>query len=82
MINFKGSWDYNLPLIEFSPYDALYRCRSLVGWFEVCEASLTGLYSVLYAMEKLQLIKDRLKIAPRLSQILCRCKEKGTRFPS
>ncbi|XP_069144351.1 uncharacterized protein [Solanum lycopersicum] len=48
-IDFKGSWDEHLPLIEFSynnsyhsnigmtPFEALYgrRCRSPVGWFEV-----------------------------------------------
>ena len=49
VINFKGSLDDHLPLIEFAynnsyhssiqmaPYEALYRrrCRSLVGWL-VC----------------------------------------------
>ena len=45
VIDFNGSWDYNLPLIEFlynnsyhfnigmTPFEALYsrRCRTLVG---------------------------------------------------
>ncbi|WMV30034.1 hypothetical protein MTR67_023419 [Solanum verrucosum] len=49
VIDFKGSWDDHLPLIEFAynnshhssiqmaSYEALYgrRCRSPVGWFEV-----------------------------------------------
>ena len=66
VIDFKGSWDDHLPLIEFAhnnsyhsiiqmaPYEALYgrRCRSHVGWFEVGEATLIGPDSVLYAMEK------------------------------
>ena len=70
MIDFKGSWDDLLPLIEFSynnsyhssiqmaPYEALYgrRCRSLVGLFEVGETALIALYLVLYAMEKVKLI--------------------------
>ena len=44
---------------------ALYgrRCRSLVGWFEVGETTLIGPDLVLYAMEKVQLIRDRLKTA-------------------
>ena len=77
MINFKGSWDDHLPLIEFSynnsyhsniqiaPYEALYgrRCRSPVGWFEVGESASIGPDSFLYAMEKVQLIRDRLKTA-------------------
>ena len=45
--NLKGSWDDDLPLIEFAyknsyrssikmaPYEALYgrKCRSPIGWF-------------------------------------------------
>ena len=48
-----------------APYEALYgrRCRSHVGWFEVGGAALIGPDSVLYAMEKVQLIRDRLKTA-------------------
>ena len=75
MIDFKDSRDDHLPLIEFSynnshhssiqmaPYEALYgrRCRSLVGLFEVGETALIALYLVLYAMEKVQLIRDILK---------------------
>ena len=42
-----------------APYEALYgrRCRSPVGWFD----ALLRPDSVLYAMEKVQLIRDRLK---------------------
>ena len=66
VINFKGSWDDHLPLIEFAyynsyhssilmaPSEALYgrRCRSHVDWFEVGETTLIGPNSVLYAMKK------------------------------
>ena len=46
-----------------APYEALYgrRCRSLVGWFKEAETALIGPDSVLYAMDKVQLIRDRLK---------------------
>ena len=74
-IDLKGNYDDHLPLIEFAynssyhsninmaPYEALYgrRCRSHAGWFEVGETTLIGPDSVLYAMEKVQLIRDRLK---------------------
>ena len=54
VIDFKGSLDDHLPLIEFSynnsyhssirmaPFEELYvrRCRSPVGWFEVGESSI------------------------------------------
>ena len=48
-----------------APYEAIYgrRCKSPVCWFEVGEADLIGPDSVLYAMEKVQLIRDRLKTA-------------------
>ena len=77
MINLKCSRDDHLPLIEFAfsnnyysniqmaTYKALYgrRCRSHVGWFEVGEVALIGTYSLLYTMEKFQLIRDKLKTA-------------------
>ena len=77
MIDFKGSWDDHLSLIEFAynnsyhssiqmaPYETLYgrRCRSRVGSFQVGEAALIGPDSVLYAMEKVKLIGDKLKTA-------------------
>ena len=46
-----------------SPYEALYgsRCKCPVGWFEVGKVTLIGLYLVLYAMDKGQLIRYRLK---------------------
>ena len=54
VIDFRGSWDDHLPLIEFSYnniyhsingmplFEALYcrRCRSLVWWFELGESSI------------------------------------------
>ncbi|WMV09924.1 hypothetical protein MTR67_003309 [Solanum verrucosum] len=48
-----------------APYEALYgdRCRSPIGWFEVGEAALIGPDSVHETMEKVQLIRDKLKIA-------------------
>ena len=75
MIHFKGSWADNLSLIKFAynniyhsinqmaPFEDLYgrRCRSPFFWFEVGEVDLIGPYSVLYDMEKVKLIIDRLK---------------------
>jgi len=73
--DFKGSWDDHLPLIEFaynnnfhssigmSLFDALYRrkCRSPIGWFKVDEAAVSGPDSLFEAMEKVKLIRERLK---------------------
>ena len=82
VIDYKGSWDDHLSFIEFAynnsyhssiqmaPYEALYgrRCRSLVGWFKVGEAALIGPDSVLYAMDKVQLIRYRLKTIQSLQK--------------
>jgi len=70
VIDFKGSWDDHLPLIEFSynnsfhtsiqmaPFEALHgrRCRSPIEWFEVGEAELIGPDLVHQAMEKVKII--------------------------
>ncbi|XP_070041108.1 uncharacterized protein [Nicotiana tomentosiformis] len=49
--------------IQMAPFEALYgrRCRSLVGWFKVGEAELIGPDLVHQAMEKVNIIKERLK---------------------
>ncbi|XP_070010329.1 uncharacterized protein [Nicotiana sylvestris] len=76
-LDFKGSWDDYLPLIEFAynnsfhasiqmaPFEALHgrRCRSPIGWFEVGETELIGLDLVHQDMEKVKIIKERLKTA-------------------
>ena len=49
VIDFKGNWDNHLPSIEFS--------------FEVGESSLIGPEVIYEALEKVQLIRDRLKTA-------------------
>ncbi|WMV40816.1 hypothetical protein MTR67_034201 [Solanum verrucosum] len=75
VIDFKGNWDDHLPLIEFAynnrynssiqmtPYKTLYerRCRSPIGWFEVGESGLIGPYLVLQAMEKVNIIQEKLR---------------------
>ena len=75
VIDFKGCWDDHLHLVEFSyknsyhssvqiaPSEALYRrrYRSPVGWFEVGETTLIGPDSIFYAIENVQLIRDRLR---------------------
>ncbi|XP_069152818.1 uncharacterized protein [Solanum lycopersicum] len=77
VIDFRGSWDYHLPFIEFSysngyhssigmaPFEALYgrRCRFLIGWFEVGESSILGPEFIHVALEKVRVIRDRLTTA-------------------
>ncbi|XP_070005896.1 uncharacterized protein [Nicotiana sylvestris] len=74
---FGGSWDTYLPLSEFAynnsfqsiiqiaPYEALYgrKCHSPIGWFESGETNLLGPDLVQKAMDKVQLIRQRLLTA-------------------
>ncbi|GJS57517.1 putative reverse transcriptase domain-containing protein [Tanacetum coccineum] len=75
ILNFKGSWDVHLPLVEFlynnsyhssvrcALFEALYgrKCRSLFMWAEVGEGQLIGPELVQETTEKISQIKDRLK---------------------
>ncbi|GJV92662.1 putative reverse transcriptase domain-containing protein [Tanacetum coccineum] len=77
VMDFGGSWDTHLPLIEFSynnsyhtsikcaPFEALYgrKCRSPVIWTEVGESQLIGPEIVQETTEKIVQIKERLKMA-------------------
>ena len=75
VLDFKGSWDQYLPLVEFAynnsyhssigmtPYEALYgrRCRSPLCWTEVGEKQIEGPELVRETSEKVPLIQDRLR---------------------
>ncbi|GJU36611.1 putative reverse transcriptase domain-containing protein [Tanacetum coccineum] len=77
VLDFGGSWDVHLPLVEFSynncyhssvrcaPFEALYgrKCRSPIMWAEVGEGQLIGPELVQETTEKISQIKDRLKVA-------------------
>ncbi|GKC63457.1 putative reverse transcriptase domain-containing protein, partial [Tanacetum coccineum] len=77
VLDFRGSWDVHLPLVEFSynnsyhssvrcaPFEALYgrKCRSPMMWAEVREGHLIGLELVQKTTENISQIKDRLKAA-------------------
>nr|GFB18637.1 putative reverse transcriptase domain-containing protein [Tanacetum cinerariifolium] len=75
IIDFSGSLDVHLPLVEFSynnsyhssiryaPFEALYgrKCRSPVLWAEIGEGSLIRPELVLEMIDKVVLIKKNLK---------------------
>ncbi|GKE61994.1 putative reverse transcriptase domain-containing protein [Tanacetum coccineum] len=77
VMDFGGSWDTHLPLVEFSynnschtsvkcaPFEALYgrRCRSPVIWTEVGESQFIGPEIVQETTKKIFQIKERLKTA-------------------
>ena len=75
MLEFKGSWDTHLALMEFAynnsyqasiemtPFEALYgrKCRTPVCWDEVGERRLVGLELVQITSEKVKVVRDNLK---------------------
>ncbi|GKF66736.1 putative reverse transcriptase domain-containing protein, partial [Tanacetum coccineum] len=77
VIDFGGSWDVHLPLVEFSynnsyltsircaPLEALCRrkCRSPVLWAKIGEDSLIGPELVQETTDKVVVIKQKLKAA-------------------
>ena len=77
VLDFKGSWEDHLPLVEFAynksyqasiqmvPYEALYGrpCRSLNCWTKVGESSTMGSDLVRDTTEKVGLIRRRLLTA-------------------
>ncbi|GJY99024.1 putative reverse transcriptase domain-containing protein [Tanacetum coccineum] len=75
ILDFVGSWDVHLPLVEFSynnsyhlsiryaPFEALYgrKCRSPILWAEIGEGQLIGLEIVQETTKKILQIKYRLR---------------------
>ncbi|GKD38590.1 putative reverse transcriptase domain-containing protein [Tanacetum coccineum] len=75
VMDFGGSWDNHLPLVEFSynnsyhksikcaPFETLYgkKCRSLMIWAQVEESQLIGPEIMQETTEKIIQIKERLK---------------------
>ena len=77
VMEFKGSWDTHLALMEFAynnsyqasidmaPFEALYgrKCRTPVCWDEVGKRRLVGPELVRITSEKVKVVRDNLKIA-------------------
>ncbi|GJT55497.1 putative reverse transcriptase domain-containing protein [Tanacetum coccineum] len=77
VLDFRGSWDVHLPLVEFSynnsyhssvrcaPFEASYgrKCHSPIMWAEMGEGQLIGPKFVQETTKKISQIKDRLKVA-------------------
>ena len=77
VIDFKGSWEVHLPLIDFSynnsfhasiqvaPFEALYgkKCRTPLCWKEVGEKQLAGPEIVQLTSDKISQIRDKMRAA-------------------
>nr|GEU39889.1 putative reverse transcriptase domain-containing protein [Tanacetum cinerariifolium] len=92
VLDFEGSFDVHLPLVEFlyynsyyssvrcAPFKALYgkKCRSPMMWAKVREGKLIGPELVQETAEKVSQIKDKLKVA---RDRVVRFKKKGKLAP-
>ncbi|GJZ34226.1 reverse transcriptase domain-containing protein [Tanacetum coccineum] len=94
-VDFGGSWDVHLPLVEFSynnsyhssvrcaSFEVLYgrKCRSPIMWAEIGEGQLLGPELVQETTEKISQIKDRLKAARDHQKSVVRFGKKGKLAP-
>ncbi|GJZ69154.1 reverse transcriptase domain-containing protein [Tanacetum coccineum] len=83
-IDFRGSWDIHLPLVEFSytnsfhssircaPFEALYgrKCRSPVLWAEIGEDSLIGPELVQEMTDKVVVVKEKLQMRRSFRKVM------------
>ena len=77
VIDYEGSWDRHIPLVEFvynnsfqssigmAPYKALYRrkCRTPLCWIELSEKKIIDPDLIQETKEKVKVIRERLKVA-------------------
>ena len=94
MLDFKGSWDQYLPLVEFAynnsyhssigmaPYEALYgrKCRSPSCWTEVGDKQIEGPELIRETSEKVPLIQERLRTAFSRQQSYADLKRRAVQF--
>ena len=77
VIDYEGSWDRHIPLVEFvynnsfqssigmAPYEALYgrKCRTPLCWTTLSEKKVIGPDLIQETEEKMKMIRERLKVA-------------------
>ena len=93
-MEFLGSWDRYIPLMEFaynnsfqssigvSPYEALYgrKCRTPVCWMELNEHKVIGPDIVEDIEEKVQVIRKRLKAASDRQKLYANLKRRDIEY--
>ena len=93
-IDYEGSWDRHIPLIEFVynnsfqssigmvPYEALYgrKCRTPLCWTELGERKVIGPDLIQDTEEKVKMIRERLKVATDRQKSYTDMKRKDIRY--
>ena len=94
VIDYEGSWDRHIPLVEFvynngfkssigmAPYEALYgrKCRTPLCWTKLSEKKVIGLDLIQETEEKVKMIRERLKVATDRQKSYADMKRKDIRY--
>ena len=94
MIDYEGSWDRYIPLVEFVynnsfqssigmvPYEALYgrKCRTPLCWTELRKKKVIGPDLIQETEEKVKMVKKRLKVATDRQKSYVDMKRKDIRY--
>ena len=94
MIDYEGSWDRHIPLVEFVnnnsfqssigmvPYEALYgrKCITPLCWTELSEKKIIGPNLIQETKEKVKMIRERLKVATNRQKSYANMKRKDVRY--
>ena len=94
MIDYEGSWDRHIPLVEFmynnsfqssigiTPYEALYgrKCRTSLCWTELSEKKIIGPDLIQETEEKVKMIRERLKEANNRQKSYADMRRKDIRY--
>ena len=94
MIDYEGSWDRHIPLVEFvynnsfqssigmTPYEALYgrKCRTSLCWTELSEKKMIGPDLIQETEEKVKMNRERLKVATNRQKSYANMKIKDIRY--
>ena len=94
MIDYEGSWDRHIPLVEFvynnsfqssigmAPYEALYgrKCRTPLCWTKLSEKKVIGSDLIQETEEKVKMIRERLKVANDRQKSYADMKRKDIRY--
>ena len=93
-IDYEGSWDRHIPLVEFvynnsfqssigmAPYEALYgrKCRTPLCWTELSERKVIGPDLIRETEEKVKMIREKLKMATDRQKAYTDMKRKYIRY--
>ena len=94
VIDYEGSWDRHIPLVEFvynnsfqssigmAPYEALYgrKCKTPLCWTELSEKKIIGPDLIQETEEKVKMIRERLKVATDRQKSYADMKIKDVRY--